>query len=318
VDVPGAALSRGYYEELVAPTVTARWPGLPHAAGRLGAGSDVLGLDDAVSRDHDWGLQLSLLVPIDMTAQVDAHLAAILPDTFAGWPTRFATSEDPRVRHQVGVEDLHTFVVGRTGVNTSAPLSVADWLSLTGQAVLAVTVFADTTGELTAARDRLSWYPYDLWSYVVATDWARLAHKLPFIGRAAERGDDLGSRVIAARLAGVAMHLAHTLERRWMPYSKWAGTSMAALPHAGAATAMLHRSAQASDWRAREAALIDALRALHQLQGRVGLPTVDDPVEPFWDRRYQGIREEVVARLDASVADPAVRALPRWVGSAEQ
>ncbi|MBW8732197.1 MAG: hypothetical protein JF622_14810, partial [Terrabacter sp.] len=45
---------------------------------------------------------------------------------------------------------------------------------------------------------------------------------------------------------------------------------------------------------------------------------VDDPVEPFWDRPYRGVREAVIVVLEESVEDPAVRALPRGVGSAEQ
>ena len=317
----GSALSRVYYDELVGPAVQARWPDMPYAAGRLGSGSDVLGLDDAVSRDHDWGLRLNLLAPADMAARVDLHLDRVLPDTFSGHPTRFATSWDPQVRHRVQVEDVSSFVTTRTGVDASGVLSVADWLSLTGQAVLEVTagpVFVDMAGELTTARDRLVWYPDDLWTYVVATDWARIAQELPFVGRVAERGDDLGSRVIAARLVGVSMHLAHLLERRWSPYAKWAGTSLSRLPRAGTAAEPLHRALEARDWRIREEGLVSALRTLNRLQRHIGLAAVDDPIEPFWDRRYQGIRDDVATLLEASITDAEVRALPRGVGSVEQ
>lgn len=321
MDVSGAELSRAYFERLVAPAVAARWPRLPHAAGRLGSGSDVLGLDDVVSRDHDWGLRLNLLVPADVAAEVDAYLESALPESFDGRPIRFATTWDAQVRHRVQVEDVSSFVRSRTGVDATGSLSVEDWLSLTGQAVLEMTagpVFVDTALELSAARERLAWYPSDLWTYVVATDWARLAQELPFVGRAAERGDDLGSRVIAARLVGVAMHLAHLLEKRWPPYAKWLGTSLSRLPRARSAAEPLHRSLETRDWRTREGGLVDALRSLHRLQQDVGLPALDDPIEPFWDRRYRGIREAVVTVLEDSVADGVVRALPRGVGSAEQ
>lgn len=321
MDVSGAALSRKYYDEVVGPAVAARWPGLPHAAGRLGSGSDVLGFDDDLSRDHDWGLRLNLLVPPDVAEQVDAHLDQVLPDRYGGHPTRFATTWDPRVRHRVQVEDVSTFVVSRTGVTPSGSPSVAEWLTLTGQTVLEVTagpVFVDTAGELTEVRESLAWYPDDLWTYVVATDWARIAQELPFVGRAADSGDDLGSRVIASRLVGVTMHLAHLLERRWPPYAKWLGTSLSRLPNAGTTVAPLARALDARDWRNREAGLVDALRTLHGLQRSIGMPAVDDPVERFWDRPYLGIREAAMTGLEDSISDPTVRALPRGVGSAEQ
>ena len=321
MDVSGAALSRVFYDELVGPAIGARWPGLPHAAGRLGSGSDVLGFDDAVSRDHDFGLRMNLLVPRDVARQVDAHLDTVLPDRFSGYPARFATTWDPQVRHRVQVEDVDSFVASRIGVTACEALTVADWLSLTGQAVLEVTagpVFVDTAGGLTAVRERLAWYPHDLWVYVVATDWARIAQELPLVGRAAERGDDLGSRVVASRLVDVAMHLAHLLERRWPPYAKWAGTSLSRLPHAATAAKPLYRALDAKDWRSREQGLVDALRTLNQLHGHIGLPAVDDPIEFFWGRPYRSIRDAVVSRLEDSVTDPAVRALPRGVGSAEQ
>ena len=317
----GAELSRTYFERVVEPLVRDHWPGMPCAAARLGSGSDVLGLDDAMSRDHDWGLRLNLLVPDDVVVAVDDHLAEQLPASFAGHPTRFATTWDPAVRHRVQVETARDLAVSRLGVDPTRDLTVDDWLSLTGQAVLEVTggeVFVDDVGELSGIRQRLAWCPDDVWRHVVATDWVRLGQELPFVGRTGECGDDLGSRVVAARLAGIAMHLGHLLERRWPPYAKWLGTSFARLPRSAVALGPLERAVASPDWRQREDGLVEALRVLAVVQGEVGLPTVADPVEPFWDRPYRGVRGAVVEVLEASVTDPAVRALPRGVGSAEQ
>ena len=281
----GAEYSRRYYEHIVGPAVDARWPDVPRAAGRLGSGSDVLGLDDDVSRDHDWGLRLNLFVPADMTAEVDAYLEDILPATFDGLPTRFATTWDPRQRHRVQVQDVAAFVHSHTGLDVRNPLSVNDWLSLTGQSVLEVTagpVFIDTDGALTDARSALAWYPDDVWKYVIAADWSRLAQELPFVGRSAERGDDLGSRVIPSRLVGVAMHLAHLLDRQWPAYSKWLGTSLARLPRAHAIAEALGRVLSSTDWRDREDAFVDALQTLNRIQAAAGLPVADNPIENFW------------------------------------
>ncbi|NHN57021.1 DUF4037 domain-containing protein [Calidifontibacter sp. DB0510] len=317
----GAELSQAYYDQVVRPLLDDRWPGLPHAAARLGSGSDVLGTDDEMSQDHDFGLRLNLLVPQALTAEIDAEMQARLPETFAGRPVRFPVTWDQREWHHADVDTVAAFTRSRLGIDATRELALADWLSLTGQAVLEIIagpVFADSDGELTQMRRRLAWYPDDIWRYAVATDWARLAQELPFVGRTGQRGDDLGSRVIATRLAHIAMHLAHLLERRWPPYAKWLGTILATLPHGSAVIESLTNALRSPEWRDREAGLVEALRVLHQRQAEVGLPTVDDPIEPFWDRPFQSIRSEVVEVLHRSITDPQVRALPRGVGTAEQ
>lgn len=51
----GLELSRAFYEALAAPLLEKLFPGMAHAAGLLGPGSDVQGFDTPVSQDHDWG-----------------------------------------------------------------------------------------------------------------------------------------------------------------------------------------------------------------------------------------------------------------------
>jgi len=321
--VTGAELSRRYYQQVVAPLLARHLPRAPHAAGRLGAGSDVLGLDDATSRDHDWGLRLTLLVDQPLVGPLDELLERELPASVDGLPTRFALSRDPVVRQRVDVTTVEAFTRARLGVDATRELTVADWLALPGQAVLEVVagpVFADVDGRLAAVRDRLRWYPHDVWLHVTAVDWARLAQELPFVGRTGERGDDLGSRLVTARLAGVLVHLASVLERRWPPYAKWRGTALATLRSAGALRGHLESAVRADRWQDREAGLCAAADVLLDVQRRAGLPV---PVSggatgPFHDRPFRVVRAEVVERLLDAVRDPAVRALPPELGSVEQ
>ncbi len=213
----GRELSRFYYEHVVGPLITSRWPTLPHAAGRLGQGSDVLGIDDGMSRDHDWGLRVSLFVEAVMVDQVRALLDDALPETFKGLPTRFAFSGESKAVHHVDVTTVSDFAMSRLGCNPMLGMSVVDWLSLTGQSVLEVIagpVFVDQTGELSAVRNQLEWYPDDIWRYIVESAWLRVDEELPVMSRAGHRGDDLGARLIAARLVDVVVHLAFLLERR--------------------------------------------------------------------------------------------------------
>lgn len=320
-DSGGRALSRAYFDEVVSPILADRFPGLPFAAARIGSGSDVLGIDDPMSRDHDWGLRLSLFVPEDAVTAVDTALERRLPVQFRGAPARFAFSGDPVSRHRVQVGTVAGFTRATLGFDPRDGMRAPDWLSLSGQSVLEVTagpVFVDLPGELTAVRAALAWYPDDVWRYVVAADWIRLEQELPLMGRAAVAGDALGSRVIAARLAQVVMHLAFLIERRWPPYSKWLGTLFARLEVAEVITASLDRVLGSTDWRERQAALADALQSLAGLQKSQGLTSVDRATVPFWDRPFVHPDPAIVAELHEGIGDPDVRALPRGRGSIEQ
>ena len=321
LDENGIGLARSYWVQMVRPLLDLELPSVPRIAARIGSGSDVLGLDDEMSRDHDWGLRLQLLVPSTARSRVEDVLTRQLPSEFVGHPTRLRFSGQDSSSLTVEVDILDSLIESRLGFDPRVGGSALDWLSLTGQAVLEFTsgeVLEDSEGQLTALRSALTWYPEDVWRYVVASAWRCIDQELPLMGRAGERGDDLGSRVIAARLVDVALHLGFLVCRRWAPYSKWRGTVFAQLPLPSQVTGHLASVLDAPAWPERGEQVLRAVELLAEQQARAGLPTVAPVCTQFWDRPFLHVNPALVPAIHDSISDPTVRALPVGLGSIEQ
>jgi hypothetical protein len=319
----GGELAREFHAGVVGPLLTERMPGLRYAAGRLGSGSDVLGFDDAMSRDHDWGCRLTLLLDeADRAAipLVSRLLERELPESYRGFPVRFPVTWEPTLTHNVEIATVAGFAASRLGIDPTAELSAADWLILTGQSVLEVIagpVFADRTAELAPVRTRLKWYPPDIDRYVLAASWRRLSQEMPMVGRTAEYGDEFGSRMLSTRLVGDLVSLAFTLSREWPPYPKWRGRAFQALSIAADLAGPLTMAETAPAWRDRESALADACEILLDAQRTRGLPAPMSAVIPFWDRPYRTVDDAVCESLLSTITNPNLVRLPT-VGSIEQ
>ncbi|RKS06470.1 uncharacterized protein DUF4037 [Nocardiopsis sp. Huas11] len=328
--LPGLDLARALYTDAVAPLLSAHLPETPYAAALIGPGSEVLGLDTERSTDHDWGPRLHLFLadPGDR-ARVRRLLADRLPDRIRGWPTRFVPAPgDPGVRlldhtgspegrHGVEVADLAAWCGGVLGFDPLRGVGTADWLAAPTQrlgSVVGGAVFHDPVGDLTRVRRRLSWYPDDVWRYVLACQWRRVAQVEPFVGRCAEAGDDLGARVVAAGIVRDLLRLALLLERRYPPYPKWLGSAFARLPGSGELTPLLTRATEAD-----LEALARACALLAERQNRTGLAAaLDTRPRPFHSRPYPVLDAERFTRaLLERVHDPALRGRPP-VGSVDQ
>lgn len=316
--VTGIELSRAFYGEVVAPLVS----GVQHSAALVGPGSEVLAFDTPRSTDHDWGPRVLVFVAAERVAEVEAAVADGLPGRFRGLPTVFSYHE--RVRPGVTVTDLGSWLVGELGFDPRAGVSLLDWLAASWQRLAEVTqgeVFHDgLPGEgLGAVRAALQWYPRDVWRYVLACQWRRIAQEEPFPGRCAEVGDELGSAVVGARLAREVMRLALLLRRRYPPYAKWLGSALTRLSGAAELEVSLRSAVVARSWQEREAGLVAAYERLAAVQNRVGLAgRVDAGVRGFHDRPFRVIGGDRFAEaLMAAVDDPVVRELP-LVGCADQ
>jgi hypothetical protein len=330
--VQGLELSRRFYFEAVRPILERDLPDFEHAAALIGYGSDVLGLDDEMSQDHEWGPRVLLFGrDTSRAVEIKERLAHVLPTSFAAFSTHFGRTEEEDtmrmkpiesgpVAHRVEVLDLGAFLRDCIGVDPRDGFGVEDWLTTPTQQLLELTaggVFVDPIGELTRVRELLAWYPHDVWLYAMAGHWDRIGQYEHFVGRTGSRGDEIGSRWLAASLARDLIRLAFLQERRYPPYAKWIGTAYAALgrPERDA----VERALAANDWRSREDALVEAYEAVARRHNELGVTEAVDPsARQFWGRPYRVLfADRVVDALRAAITDPAVRAIPHPVGAVD-
>lgn len=302
----GLELSRRFYNLLVAPILQASFPYLKYSAARIGMGSEVQGFEDVLSSDHDYGPCVQIfLAETDFATAAPAMMATfdrLLPPTFEGWPVRYPTNIRPPANGQPGMlgsdhgAELYTFSAWSDrflGRRFDSELSTTDWLSYSEQLFLMVTagaVFRDDLGELGTLRDRLTYFPRDVWLYKLAVQWGRIAEERAYVGRAGSTRDDMGSQVIAARMVENIMRLAMLIERRYAPYAKWFGTAFSHLDCAAAATPLLQEVLQATGWQEREASLMEACQFMAELQIRLDVPGALSPeVARLHSRPFQFI-----------------------------
>ena len=316
--LPSAKLSGAFYREAVLPLLGGR----AHAAALLGWGSDVLGYDTERSTDHGWGPRLLVFVDEEEGSDdLRSQLEIRLPEQFRGWPVRFGW-DAVEVTHHVEITTLPSWLVGQLGVDATDGMSVLDWLLTPQQRLLGVVagaVYADDSGAVGNVRRALSWYPDQVWRWLLACQWHRLGQEEAFVARTAEVCDEVGSAVTAARLVRELMRLALLLERRYAPSQKWLGTAFARLPHPDNLPALLAEALHAPDVARRECALGGAYTALARRHNEACLTS---PLEPTLSRYYE--QPACVLMADrfnqaclATVTDPVLRSLP-LVGAVDQ
>ncbi len=315
--VSGIDLARMFYSETVRPLIEGR----AHSAARLGSGSDVFGFDTLRSTDHGWGPQLHLFVAASEVDAVHTIIDSGLPEEFHGWPVRFGWDE-VAVQHHVSVVPLGEWLESHLGFDPQVDITVENWLTTPQQLLLEVTagaVFHDPDGDLKRIRSKLEWYPNDIWLWFLACQWRRIAQEEAFVGRTAEVGDELGSRILTARIARDLMKLCFLIERRYAPYSKWLGSAFRNLRIAPELAPHLDAALKATDYPARETGLCSAYEYIARCYNQLNLtPPVDPEVRLFYKRPFRVLGGDRFAEAClAAIHDEWLKEQP-LVGSVDQ
>jgi len=266
------------------------------------------------------------LRPDDFDSRRDAireTLSCRLPHRFLDYPANFtppnmedggtqllhATDAGP-VNHRVVAMTPREFVLGYLGFDIAHEAEPADWLTFPEQKLRTLAggeIFHDGIG-LRAVLDRFSYYPQDVWLYLLAAGWQRIGQEEHLMGRAGVVGDEIGSALIGARLVRDVMRLCFLMERQYAPYPKWFGTAFQRLACAPALTDDLRRAQLAATWQERECHLSAAYEVLTAMHNRL---TITEPlpaqVRPFWRRPFRVIGgERFAAALRGQITDPAM------------
>jgi hypothetical protein len=336
--IPGLRLSERFYREAVKPILDAHFPHLRYSAGLLGSGSEVLGYDTLLSTDHHWGPRLFLFLSEDDIERygpaITTCLGERLPHHIHGYSTNFGQPDEIGVQfreeiasgpvnHWVRPTTIHSFVESLLGTDPHGAITALDWLTFPEQRLLELTagaVYHDGLGELNAVRERFAYYPRDVWLYQLAAQWKRISQEEAFMGRCGDVGDELGSRIVAARLVRDLMRLCFLMERAYAPYSKWFGTAFARLRCAGELGPVFSSVLSAAAWRERERSLSTAYRVVARMHNALGITgPLDERVSPYHSRPYLVINAVRFAEaIRESITSDEVRRITVDIGAVDQ
>ena len=246
----GLELARAYYDAYGRPMLETDFPetGRLIAAGLCGSGSECMGFDDEVSRDHDFEPGFCLFLPDEET--VSRREAFLLERAYAKLPKEFMGFARARLspvggnRH--GVIRLADFLAEKTG-DPAGRMDLHAWMTVPEQNLLEVTdgaVWRDDSGMLTGVRETLRYLPEDIRLRKLSGELLLMNQSGQYnYGRCLAHGEKGAAALAAAEFIRAALHVFFLLEKRYMPYYKW---SFRALRSCGGDTA-------------RDAALLETL-----------------------------------------------------------
>lgn len=220
-EISGLELSKCYYETYGKAMLKERFPEYADrvAAGLVGHGSECLGFDDMWSKDHDFGPGFCLWLTekdYEKVGQKMQEAYEALPKAFMGYPAR---NTSKRGGGRVGVLSIPEFYEEFTGNGAWSEMEDEKLaMAVNGE------MFDDPLGEFSAIREQLqNGMPFAVWKRRLANAVALTAQAGQYnYGRCKKRNDIVAANLALDEFVREGMRTAYLLNRRYMPYYKWA------------------------------------------------------------------------------------------------
>ncbi len=234
------AKNRRFYDKFVAPMIHERFSAYEDriAVGIAGEGSDCLGYDDQISRDHDFGTGVCLWLTDEDMALFGKELTHAYDNLVDAEERSFFTR---RLRQRRGVMTIHDFYSNILSIDCDiqkGSLNEDQWYRLDHSCLKTATngeIFRDDLGIFTSFRNYLlGYYPDRVWRSRIAEQLHQYASSLQVnYARCMSRGDVVAATLCKAKGLSAAMELFFLLKREYPPYYKWTHRAMCDLDEEG-------------------------------------------------------------------------------------
>lgn len=314
--IPGLELNRSFFKEVIQPLLEDNFKHITYSAALMGYGSDVLGVDNETSMDHNWGPRCIIFLSkedIKYKDQLDHFFSNSLPFEHRGFPTNYT---DPRydftqkmkltnsypIKHLIEIHEIEEYFNQHLNISDIYNIKEKEWLTFNDQVLLELIsgeVYYDGLNCLTKIRETLSFYPPNISKIRLASLWLSIWNEEPFIGRCIENNDFIGLKLISSRIVATLMKILFYLDNRYIPYSKWFGTIFSTISTYNKLQPMISDILTENNPEVLEnnlCKLYSEVITLHNSSDY--LPQLENKVQNFFNRPYKVIfAESIVDKL---------------------
>lgn len=220
-EISGLELSKCYYETYGKAMLKEQFPEYADrvAAGLVGHGSECLGFDDMWSKDHDFGPGFCLWLTekdYEKVGQKMQEAYEALPKAFMGYPARNTSKRGGGRVEVLSIPEFYEEFTGNGAWSEMEDEKLA--MAVNGE------MFDDPLGEFSAIREQLqNGMPFAVWKRRLANAVALTAQAGQYnYGRCKKRNDIVAANLALDEFVREGMRTAYLLNRRYMPYYKWA------------------------------------------------------------------------------------------------
>jgi hypothetical protein len=292
----GLEIAKDFYTEWGKDYLEKSFPELVKrvAIGRV-FGSDVIGADDEISKDHNWGPQFTLFLSAEDYAEQGEKLSEVMNAEAPNPWKRFRL--DGAGAKSVEVESIPNWIETWIGFSEK-PSRNEDWnivvkeridggINVARESILYFlrhgAIWYDGSGEMSRWREALHYYPEKIWCIRLAEELFRVWQhgEYNFVQRVANRNDPLAKTICIGEFVNGVMRTVLLLNRDYTPYWKWLAHEFRKLEEAQTYVPLLEDLASVSATERQVEIVLKICAEIHRTMKNSGIITEEGDKHPL-------------------------------------